>query len=208
MTRSLRTPETTADALLLVRALDNPFIAPQLAERYDANLVRSALGNAFAWVDHGFDGRPLAACLATADTHQEPAIALDQTATGEFDISELAQEPLDRDSTDPTLGLPETPVRVIGRRPEKFGLEESALLLTALSEMARLPNRRLGVKREVMHYLARNAPTSTQRFLSRVALQALKTANQLGLLQYSHARVTRGRNSPDWFAQIAAESSD
>jgi len=208
MTRPLGTPETVADALLLVRALGNPYIAPQLAERYDPSLVQSALGNAFAWVDHGFDGRPLPASPGNAGNRYEPAAVSDQPATSELDLSELAPEPLEADITDPTLGLPETPVRVVGRKPEQFGVEESRVLLTALGKMAKLRNRRPGVKREVMYYLARNAPSPAQRLLSRVALQALQTANQLGLLQYTHARVARGRNSPDWFAQTAAEAAD
>src|SRR5690242_16356560 len=61
MTRPLATPESTEEALLLYRAVDNPFVVPQLEANFEPDIIAATQKNTHSWVQAGFDGRDLAA---------------------------------------------------------------------------------------------------------------------------------------------------
>ncbi|HSX43148.1 MAG TPA: hypothetical protein VLF59_03620 [Candidatus Saccharimonadales bacterium] len=207
MNHLIGTPETSADAWLLVRALDRPGSRDELLARYDSDLVEATIDTAYDWVGATFERRPVgqlgtrvgAAAVAgeasmpapetTAVLHLDTlTVPKSLTLASAYELAQTVPE-----------NFPNPKDRFLGRKPEAFDVSESQVVLSALHWFGRT-DPEPAVRLEVTSYLARNAPSAVERTLSRLAFRRMVHANSL--VQYTDARTTRSRNSPHWLAGI------
>lgn len=165
--------ESTSDALLVCRAVDDPDRRGELVARFGEDAVDAVVRNALTWADCGIEGRPLGAvALSMRAAEVGPLFIEDVDSTGAIPLETL---------DDPTFkeislcDLPDTSARVASERPRPFSVKESEVVVAAVHRMAVSAYRRhkRGEVRAVVEFLRRNSPNLVERALCRIAFRPM-----------------------------------
>lgn len=144
----------SAEALVIIRTLGDPLVAPDLEDMYGSKSVHDTQDVALGWMTAILRNRLPAAYPAEAYAPDLPP-DLETTLT-------VAQE-----QTLDTMGVlfdfPE---------PEAFNEQQSAIVLRGVRRRARTA-RLLGARCECLRFLCEQAPSLDERVLSRMALNSL-----------------------------------
>lgn len=166
MTHPIAPPESSADAILLVHALDNPTVTPELAADFGPQILQSTHQNALAWMERVV-GRGFSVGETVGDAPSQaalPANADDTFAASPHDIAAderrtaYLQDTLDQSLTD--------------HKPTSFTVNESRVILSALRRAVRSADRLPGSKRAAIEYLSRHSPLLIERAVCKLAFLA------------------------------------
>jgi hypothetical protein len=185
MTRPLGIPETSGEAISITHALTDPAIEPLLVEGFGDDTLQQTRRNVAAWTRYTVaTGFRAAGFVPYRPTEQPVRRPLSPDDTGY--VAEEEQEEVYPD-------------------PVSFTVEQSTVILAAMRRAALARNSpRPGARREALDYLSERSPNRAERVLTSLVLTATVKALNQPLVQYTYARVTRGRNRPYRPAAITA----
>jgi hypothetical protein len=186
MTRPIGTPETSGEAICITHALTDPDIEPRLVQDFGNQVVGVTRSNAHAWMRYTVaQGFKAAGFVPYGPVEQVARVPLGPDDTGY--VAEEEQEDVYPD-------------------PAAFDVEQSTVILRAMRHMALARNSsHQGDRRRALDYLATHSPNRVERLLSGLTLTATVKALNQGLVQYTYARITRGRNRSNRFAAATTE---
>jgi hypothetical protein len=186
--RTLENPATVEEAITVRRVLDAEPTADVLRSRFGEVAVAAAQENAWNWLHernwHEYDGSQYARLSEPLDIIVHPPNADGESLMEETEM-DLRPEPI------------------------SFDAEQSKIILSAMRHTAvqRSPEQ-LDDAIRALDYLSQRAPNPLERLLSGIALDRMIVPDNQRLLQYTYARITRGRNSPHWVTEPTTGSSN